>query len=231
MPAYFPIPSLHPAGRPIIIVAVAVTLGLVMIAPLAGVIGLAFTLYVAYFFRDPDRFIPQRDGLLVSPADGRVIEIAAVTPPPELELGDHKRIRIGIFLSIFDVHVNRMAAAGRIRKKVYHPGKFLHAAADKASADNERLALTVDMDGGTGRNYAQVQIAGFIARRIICDADETQMATTGQRYGIIRFGSRVDIYLPVGIAPLVVAGQIMTGGETVLADCEADEPARQGVRQ
>lgn len=230
MADYFPIPSLHPAGRPILAAIIGINLLLIATVPALGVLCIPLTLFSTYFFRDPDRHTPLREGLLVSPADGRIIAIEPVSPPAELELGDHQRLRISIFLSVFDVHVNRIAAGGKVRKKIYHPGKFLHAAADKASEDNERLALVVDMPGA-GRNYAQVQIAGYVARRILCDVSEQHSVTTGQRYGIIRFGSRMDVYLPAGVLPLVAVGQTMIGGETVLADCDNSEPARLGMKQ
>lgn len=228
MSAYFPIPSLHPAGQPFIIGAAVATVVLGLIATPLGVIGLLATLFCTYFFRNPDRTVPQRAGLMVSPADGRVLEVVPVVPPAELDLGSEARVRISIFLSVFDVHVNRIAAAGKIRRKIYHAGKFLHAAADKASEDNERLALVVDCGDG-GRDYAQVQIAGFIARRILCDIGEGTAVRTGQRYGIIRFGSRMDVYLPTGAVALVCPGQTMIGGESVLADYAGTEAARVGA--
>lgn len=228
MSAYFPIPAIHPAGYPFVIGSAVATALLGWVATPLGVIGFLATLYCAYFFRNPDRAVPQRDGVMVSPADGRVLEVASVVPPAALELGAEPRVRISIFLSVFNVHVNRIAAAGKVRKKLYHPGKFLHAAADKASEDNERLSLVVAIDGATG-DYAQVQIAGFIARRILCDIGEGVAVVTGQRYGIIRFGSRMDVYLPHGVAPLVCVGQTMIGGETVLADTLSTETARTGV--
>lgn len=228
MSAYFPIPPLHKAGYPFVIGAGAATLVLGWIALPLGGIGLLATLFCAYFFRNPDRAVPQREGLMVSPADGRVLDVVSVVPPAELELGTEPRVRICIFLSVFNVHVNRIAAIGKVRKKIYHPGKFLHAAADKASEDNERLSLVVAIES-SGRDYAQVQIAGFIARRILCDIGEGSAVQTGQRYGIIRFGSRMDVYLPQGAASLVCAGQTMIGGETVLADYLSTEAARAGV--
>lgn len=228
MSAYFPIPSLHPAGHVFVGGAAAATVVLWWLATPLGIIGLLATLFCAYFFRNPDRAVPQRDGLMVSPADGRVLDVSPVVPPTELDLGQEPRVRISIFLNVFNVHVNRIAAAGKIRKKIYHAGKFLHAAADKASEDNERLSLVVDI-GSDGSDYAQVQIAGFIARRILCGIGEGQDMRTGQRYGIIRFGSRMDVYLPKNATALVCPGQTMIGGETVLSDYLGTEPTRTGV--
>ena len=228
MSASFPIPALHRAGHPIIATAVGLTLVLAYLAPFLGLLGVLASAFCLYFFRDPDRTVPNGDGLMVSPADGRVLAVAAIVPPQELGLGDAPRTRITIFLSVFNVHVNRIVAGGTIRKRLYNPGKFLHAAAEKASADNERLSLVVDLPQ-PGKDYAQIQIAGLVARRIICDVAEGQQVATGVRYGIIRFGSRADIYLPVGVAAQVVPGQTMIGGETVLADWQADLPQRSGA--
>ncbi len=230
MSAAFPMPRLHQAGHVIIAIAMAVTLLAFMLSACLGFISLLPLSFCVYFFRDPDRMVPQGEGLMVAPADGRVIAVQDVVPPPELELGDEARTRVTIFLSVFNVHVNRIAATGRVRKKIYNPGKFLHAAADKASADNERLSLVIDLPE-PGKDYAQIQIAGLIARRIICDATQGQEVQTGVRYGIIRFGSRADIYLPSGATAQVAVGQTMIGGETVLADWRTPQPARTGIMQ
>lgn len=228
MSAFFPIPALHKAGHPIIAGAVVATFLLGMIAAPLGYLGAIVTLFCLYFFRDPERVVPDGAGVMVSPADGRVLDVMEVIPPEELGLGDAPRMRITIFLSVFNVHVNRITAGGTIRKKLYYPGKFLHAAADKASTDNERLTLVVDLPEA-GKDYAQVQIAGFVARRIICTVSEGEAVATGVRYGIIRFGSRADIYLPLGVTAQVVAGQTMIGGETLLADWRNDLAARTGT--
>ena len=228
MSAFFPIPSLHKAGHPIIAGAAVGMLALWWLTPLLGLIGLLGLLFCLYFFRDPDRVVPVGEGVMVAPADGRVLSVDSVTPPEELGLGDAPRVRVTIFLSVFDVHVNRVAAAGTVRKKIYHAGKFLHAAADKASLDNERSALVIDLPEA-GKDYAQVQIAGLVARRIICEAREGQSFETGVRYGIIRFGSRADVYLPVGVTAQVVPGQVMLGGETIIADWKLGLPQRAGV--
>jgi phosphatidylserine decarboxylase len=206
----------HKAGYPFIAAGAAVlVLGLLVFAPLAWV-GLVLVLFCLYFFRDPERVVPLRAGVFVAPADGLVVSIEPAVPPLELGLGPLPRTRIAIFLSVLDVHVNRAPITGTVTKIAYHPGKFLNAADDKASDENERNALALRLP--TGEDIAVVQIAGLIARRILCDAKEGQVLTTGQRFGIIRFGSRTDLYLPEGILPLVSVGQRMIGGETVLAE-------------
>lgn len=193
-----------------------------------GWTGLLLTAWCAYFFRDPDRVTPVREGLLVSPADGFVQSIARVVPPTELQLGENERMRISVFLNVFDVHVNRIPYEGSIARLHYHPGKFFNAALDKASEENERQLIKITMpDGGT---YGVVQIAGLVARRIVCDLKEGQSVKTGERFGLIRFGSRVDVYLPLDATPLVIAGQRAVGGETVLADLKSDAPPRVGMK-
>ena len=187
------------------------------------------TLWVAYFFRDPWRVTPIREGLLISPADGIVVSIGPATPPPELAMGDVAVVRIGIFLNIFDVHVTRAPVGGRVAAMRYTKGRFINASLDKASEDNERLAIRIKPPDGP--DVAFVLIAGLVARRIVCDLYEGQQIATGQRVGIIRFGSRVDIYCPPPYVPMVVAGQRMVGGESVLADRLATEAPRQGVAQ
>jgi len=181
-----------------------------------GWVGAAATLWCAYFFRDPERFPPERGTAVVSPADGRVSAIETVTVPKELDLGGGARTRISIFLSVFDVHINRSPVAGRISKMVYVPGKFLNAELDKASEENERQCLTLET--GSGERIGCVQIAGLVARRIVTFVSEGTTLGLGERFGLIRFGSRTDIYLPPGCEPLVRVGQRAIGGETVLAD-------------
>ena len=206
----------HPAGRPFLIAGVlALALGLLMAGWLAWV-GLLFTAFCLYFFRDPERVPPARALLLLAPADGRVVSVAPAQPPPELGLGVAPRWRVGIFLSVLDVHVNRMPADGTVTRIAYRHGRFLNAGVDKASAENERNALAIRLPDG--REIGVVQIAGLIARRIVCHAREGDMVRAGQRFGIIRFGSRTDLYLPEGVRPLVAEGQTMIGGETVIAD-------------
>lgn len=195
--------------------AVSIVLGLVW-AP-AGWAGGIATLWCIYFFRDPDRYTPQDEGLVISPADGLVQSIVPkATPPAELELKEGEYTRISIFLNIFNVHVNRVPVAGTIEKLHYHPGKFLNASLDKASDQNERQSILIKTKDDV--LVGCVQIAGLIARRIVCNLDDEQKVETGERFGIIRFGSRTDVYLPKGIAPLVAEGQLAIGGETILAN-------------
>lgn len=220
------------AGWPFIAIAagLAVVLGFIW-EPLFW-IGVLLTLFCIYFFRDPNRIVPQRLGLVVSPADGHVTSVGPASLPrelaPRLEGSEEAKVmRISIFLSVFDVHVNRVPLAGKILESHYVPGKFLNAAMDKASEDNERQIIL--MQGDDGKELAFVQIAGLIARRIICDLKDGQVVETGARFGLIRFGSRVDVYLPAGVMPLVAEGQKMVGGETVIADLQSDEGARPGL--
>lgn len=207
----------HPAGKPFIYggAAVAVVGGLLLGGWLFWP-GAAFTLFCLYFFRDPERTPPARHNVVVAPADGRIVLVGPAVPPAELGLGDTPRWRVAIFLSVIDVHVNRAPIEGRITRIAYRHGAFLNAALDKASEDNERNALAIRTNDG--RDLAVVQIAGLIARRIVCTVREGDMVGTGERFGIIRFGSRTDVYLPHGVTPLVAVGQTMIGGETVLAE-------------
>ncbi|MDP9136861.1 MAG: phosphatidylserine decarboxylase [Pseudomonadota bacterium] len=191
-------------------------------------VGLVLTVWCAYFFRDPERVTPLRQGLIVSPADGRVSALADVIPPTELDLGTSVRQRISIFMNVFDVHVNRSPVDGRLARLAYVPGTFVNADLDKASEDNERQALTIEMAGG--ERIGVVQIAGLLARRIVGFVKEGELLQTGQRFGIIRFGSRVDVYLPEGKASLVAVGQRAIAGETVLADLASAEPERPSRR-
>jgi phosphatidylserine decarboxylase len=206
----------HPAGRPFILGGlVAILLGLLLGAWLAWV-GLLFTLFCLFFFRDPERVPPGRAGAVVAPADGRVTSVAPAVPPAELGLGGAPRWRVSIFLSVLNVHVNRVPADGIITRIAYRHGSFINASLDKASEENERNALALRL--ADGREIAVVQIAGLIARRIVCSLREGDSVQAGQRLGIIRFGSRTDLYLPEGVRPLVVVGQTMIGGETVIAE-------------
>ena len=217
---------IHREGWPFIAVfAVAAVLLGVLWQPL-GWLGALLTVWCAFFFRDPDRVTPIRPGLIISPADGLVQMIGNAVPPVELGMGAEPRLRISVFMNVFDVHVNRSPTYGRIVKVAYRPGKFVNAALDKASADNERMSLRLQLDDG--REVAFVQIAGLVARRILCWAKEGQQLRAGERFGMIRFGSRVDVFLPDGVQPLVMCGQRTLAGETVLADLDSDEPARQG---
>jgi phosphatidylserine decarboxylase len=208
----------HPAGRPFIAGGlVAVLLGVVAGAWLSW-LGVLFTLFCLYFFRDPERVSPGRPGVVVAPADGRIVSVAPATPPNELGLGPVPRWRVSIFLSVLNVHVNRVPADGTITRIAYRHGAFVSASLDKASVDNERNAIAMRLPDG--REIAVVQIAGLIARRILCHVREGDALRAGERFGIIRFGSRTDIYLPEGVRPLVSLGQTMIGGETVIAELQ-----------
>jgi phosphatidylserine decarboxylase len=204
-----------PEGYPFIGAFALVSLILFWLWSPLGWLGTLATLWCAYFFRDPSRVTPVRDGLVVAPADGRVNQVTSVVPPQELSIGSKPLPRISIFMSVFDCHMNRSPAAGKIEKIVYQKGKFLNADLDKASADNERNSLVIATAGG---RIAVVQIAGLIARRIVCFVRIGQSINVGERFGMIRFGSRLDVYLPEGTPPLVAVGQTAIAGETVLAD-------------
>lgn len=219
------IPPIHREGhRFIAIFAIAAILLGWLWSPL-GWIGLALTIWCALFFRDPVRIVPQRPDALVAPADGVVQSIEKAVPPEELGMGEGKRTRIAIFMNVFNVHVNRCPADGEITALHYRPGKFLNASLDKASIDNERQS--VRMTTSEGHDIAFVQIAGLVARRILCDLIDGQKVAAGVRFGLIRFGSRVDVYLDEGLEPQVLVGQQSVAGETVIA---AVAPAqRQGV--
>ncbi len=221
----------HPAGWPFIAAFIGVTALFALIGKTMFFIGIILTTWCFYFFRDPARTTPTRAGLVVSPADGKVVLIQDVVPDAEFGLGDAPRTRVSVFLNVFDVHVNRIPAEGIVTARRYRAGKFVNASLDKASTDNERMGITLKLTGDhpkAGELIGVVQIAGLIARRILCDAQEGQSYQTGARFGIIRFGSRTDIYLPHGVKPLVAIGQYMIGGETVIADFAANEPQRLG---
>jgi phosphatidylserine decarboxylase len=220
---------LHPDGFKFVAAGVVATLLLFLLWAPAGWIGAIATLWMMYFFRDPWRVTPTRPGLLISPADGIVVSIAAATPPAELAMGDMAVVRIGVFLNVFDVHVTRAPIGGRVTAMRYTKGRFVNASLDKASEHNERLAIRIAPPEGP--DVAFVLVAGLVARRIVCNLYEGQQVGSGQRIGIIRFGSRVDIYCPAPYVPMVVTGQRMVGGETVLADRLVEEPPRQGIAQ
>lgn len=180
-----------------------------------GKLGIGFTGFCFYFFRNPKRVTPSENNLVLSSADGRITSITLAAPPKALEMGDESVWRVSTFLSVLDVHVNRMPVSGTITKIAYHAGRFLNASLDKASEHNERNELRVTLEDG--RHIAVVQIAGLIARRILCDVKEGDHLEKGDLFGLIRFGSRTDIYLPAGVKPEVSKGQIMIGGETIIA--------------
>lgn len=226
-----PLSFIHPAGFPFIGIAAVVAVFLSLFGGVAFMVGLILFGWVVYFFRDPKRVTPSRPGLVVSPADGRVILITDVVPDKSLGLGDEPRTRVSIFLNVFDVHVNRSPVDGEVTHIDYRAGKFVNASLDKASVDNERNALALVMVGEhpyAGQKIGVVQIAGLIARRILCTARPNDKLKAGERFGLIRFGSRTDVYLPQGLKPLVCVGQRMIGGETIIADCLSDEKARVG---
>jgi phosphatidylserine decarboxylase len=210
-------------GYPFIGVFALASLVLFWIWTPLGWIGTLLTVWCVLFFRDPPRVTPVREGLVVAPADGRISRITTVPLPHELGLGATPMLRISIFMSVFDCHINRSPVAGRVEKILYQPGKFFNADLDKASADNERNSLVIAV---AGARIAVVQIAGLVARRIVCFVREGQPVGAGERFGMIRFGSRLDVYLPDGTPPLVAVGQSAIGGETVLADLRGGDPGR-----
>jgi phosphatidylserine decarboxylase len=213
----------HPAGRPFILAGIAALLLGLVLGPWLAWLGLIFTLFCLYFFRDPERVPPGRPGAVLAPADGHVVAVGPAVPPLELGLGNVPRWRVAIFLSVLDVHVNRVPVDGTVTRIAYRHGAFVNASLDKASEDNERNALAIRLPDG--REMAVVQIAGLIARRIVCEVREGDAVRAGARFGIIRFGSRTDLYLPEGVRPLVAEGQTMIGGETVIAELDEMAPA------
>lgn len=214
---------MHPEGRKFVAIAAAITVALFLLWEPLGWIGTGITVWVYYFFRDPERVTPQRRGVMISPADGVVSLMGLAVPPAELELGDAPMMRVCVFMSVFNCHVNRLPLAGKITKVAYRPGKFLNASLDKASEDNERNGLAVETQDGL--RYGVVQIAGLVARRILCWSNEGDVMATGERFGLIRFGSRLDIYLPEGMEPSVMLGQTMIAGESVIATMKDGQTA------
>ena len=214
------------AGWPFIAIFFSITVIVTLISEPFGFIGLIITTWCIYFFRDPERYTPTRKNLIISPADGVIQSIEEAIPPTELEMGDKLLNRISIFMNVFDVHVNRIPIGGRISKLAYSPGKFFNASLDKASKFNERQSIRLTLPNK--EDIAFVQIAGLIARRIKCYVKEEQVVATGERFGLIRFGSRVDLYLPKNTPILVAAGQRSIAGETVIADFDTQEPTRNG---
>ncbi|ODT29332.1 MAG: phosphatidylserine decarboxylase [Kaistia sp. SCN 65-12] len=210
--AFVPI---HRQGYPFIAAFAAVTLLLGYFSSVLFWIGLILTAWCAYFFRDPERVTPLDDRLVVSPADGVVSAVGPAVPPRELNLGAAEMTRISVFMNVFSCHVNRSPVRGRIVRIEHRPGKFLNAELDKASSENERNGLVIESPNGV---VAAVQIAGLVARRIVCWAEEGGTLAVGERFGLIRFGSRVDVFLPEGAAPRVAVGQTAIAGETVLAE-------------
>lgn len=218
---------IHQEGQKFLGIFAAVTVILYLFASSLAWIGLVLCCWCYYFFRDPPRVTPDRDGLVISPADGEVCMVVEASPPVELKMADEPVIRISVFMNVFDCHVNRTPVGGVLSRTCYYPGKFLSAELDAASEENERQAYRVDTPDG--QSLAFVQIAGFVARRIIKEAEDGQQLLTGDRIGMIRFGSRVDVYLPKGVVSLASVGQRMVAGETVIADMKSDEVSRIGV--
>jgi phosphatidylserine decarboxylase len=215
---------IHKEGYPFIVIGAIAALLLGQLWEPLGWLLVIITLWMCYFFRDPERVTPVRDGLVVSPADGRVSMITTLVPPAELELPAEPMQRVSVFMNVFDCHVNRSPLAGRIVQILYTPGLFLNAELDKASEDNERNALVIE---AAATRIGVVQIAGLIARRIVGFVQTGDELGAGERFGLIRFGSRVDVYLPRPAQILVGVGQVAIAGETVLADLRAQEAPRQ----
>lgn len=217
---------MHREGRKFVAIFAAITLGLGLVWMPLFWLGVGATLWCYYFFRDPVRVIPQQEGLVISPADGIVSLIEDVVPEAALHLGDAPLTRVSVFMNVFNCHVNRAPIAGKVTQVVYRHGKFLNASLDKASADNERNSIVIEAPDGT--RIGVVQIAGLVARRIVCFVKEGSTLGAGYRFGLIRFGSRLDIYLPPGTAPLVSVGQTAVAGETILADLRNPTTQRPG---
>lgn len=213
---------IHKEGYPFIAGFAIATLVLGWLWEPLFFVGLVLTAWCAYFYRDPQRVTPIDDALVVSPADGRVSAVGPAVPPVELGLGSAEMTRISVFMDVFSCHINRAPVRGRVSKIEYRPGKFLNADLDKASAENERNGLLIESPHGT---IATVQVAGLVARRILCWVDEGAAIGTGERFGLIRFGSRLDVYLPGNAVPRVSVGQTAIGGETVLAEFGRAVPA------
>jgi len=221
----FILPPMHPEGRRFVAIFAGIAALLWWAWMPLGIFGVVLTIWCFYFFRNPERVTPVGTHWVISPADGIVQAITDVLPPEEIGLGEGPRTRISVFMSVFDVHVNRAPTAGTVGTVAYCAGKFLNATLDKASLDNERNSLRIELperEGCHGGTLGVVQIAGLVARRIMCFVKEGDSLNTGERFGLIRFGSRLDVYLPPGVQPKVVVGQRMLAGETILADLRTD---------
>ena len=223
------IKPMHPEGWRFVGIFAAITLVFFWLWEPLGWLGVGLTVWCYYFFRDPVRSVPLGDSLVISPADGVISLIEPAVPPAELGMGPQPLLRVSVFMSVFNCHVNRMPVGGKIEAIAYRPGTFVNASLDKASEDNERNALLIETPAGA--KIAVVQIAGLVARRILCFAKPGQTLRAGDRFGLIRFGSRLDVYLPPGVAPMVALGQTMIAGETVIADLSAGTPARPARRE
>lgn len=219
---------IHREGYPFIALSAVIAFGIGFLWGPLWFVGLVLTAWCIYFFRDPDRTTPSRTGLVISPADGVVQSVGKASPPPELDMSDKPVWRVCIFMNVFDVHVNRSPVDGTITKMEYRPGKFLNASLDKASTDNERQSFRIEATNG--KELGVVQIAGLVARRIIADSEPGDDVQAGERIGMIRFGSRVDVYLPPNVAPMAVVGQRAVAGETVIADMGGHK-GKEGPRE
>jgi phosphatidylserine decarboxylase len=206
---------MHPEGYKFVGIFAAITLVLFLIWEPLGWLGVGLTIWCYYFFRDPVRSVPLDDSLILSPADGVISLIEPAVPPPELGMGPDALTRVSVFMNVFNCHVNRAPVSGKITAIAYRPGTFVNASLDKASEDNERNSLAIEITDG--RKIAVVQIAGLVARRIVCWSKTGHVLRAGERFGLIRFGSRLDVYLPDGVAPMVALGQTMVAGESVIA--------------
>jgi len=213
---------MHREGWRFLLPAIAVTAAAMLLWQPLGWLCLLITVWIYYFFRDPKRTIPVEPTVILSPADGVVSLIEKAVPPEELEIGTELLTRVSVFMSVFNCHVNRAPIAGELMEMVYRPGKFVSASLDKASSDNERNSLVFKL--ADGRQLIVVQIAGLVARRIVPFVKVGDHLQAGQRFGLIRFGSRLDVYLPPGVAPLVGIGQTMIAGESVIADLGNGQP-------
>lgn len=221
---------IHPEGWRFFGIFAAFTFLLYFISLPLFWVGIVLTLWCAYFFRDPKRVTPTDPNLVVSPADGKVVIVKKMVPPSELDLGNEELYRISIFLNVFDVHINRVPVAGLISRILYYPGKFFNASLDKASEHNERNAVVIETE--KGQKVCVIQIAGLIARRIVTFVKQEDKMKPGQRFGLIRFGSRADVYLPRGVTPKVMVGQYMIGGESILANLDdIDAALPNGIEQ
>ena len=220
---------MHKEGRKFVAIFAAITIALAFLWEPLFWLGCGATVWCYYFFRDPVRVIPQQDGLVLSPADGIVSLIQNVVPPEDLGLGDTPVTRVSVFMNVFNCHVNRAPIGGVVRKITYHKGQFLNASFDKASELNERNSVMIETDAGV--RIGVVQIAGLVARRIVCFVKVGDSTRIGHRFGLIRFGSRLDVYLPEGVAPLVSVGQTAVAGETILADLAAPGAVRPGIAE
>ena len=221
-----PFINVRPEGYLFIVIFVVVAIVFFSVAQWLGFIGIMLVGWCIYFFRDPDRVTPIEDGLIISPADGVIQMVGDAAPPPELDMGGVPMRRVSIFMNVFDCHVNRIPIDGEIVKNSYRPGKFLNASLDKASEDNERRSLVIRTEKGV--KVVFVQIAGLVARRIVCWVDEGQSLRAGERYGMIRFGSRIDVYLPKGTRLTAIPGQRAVAGETPIAQLDNSEEDQQG---